>query len=150
MKTVLQRVSRAEVRVEGEVVGQIDRGILALVGVEKGDTEADAIATARKIAGLRVFEGRTPMDRDLGEVGGACLVVSQFTLAGSLRKGRRPSFDGAEDPTRAEELYERVCSELRGLGVRVETGRFGAMMEVEGTNHGPATLLLFTRGGVVV
>jgi D-aminoacyl-tRNA deacylase len=150
MKTIVQRVSRAEVRVDGEVVGRIDHGILALVGVEKGDTAADARATARKLAGLRIFRGRTPMDRDLSEVGGACLVVSQFTLAGSLRKGRRPGFDGAEDPALAEPLIELVCSELRALGVPVQTGRFGAMMEVEGINDGPVTLLLFTRDGAVL
>jgi D-aminoacyl-tRNA deacylase len=149
MKTVLQRVSRAQVRVEGEVVGRIDRGIVALVGVERGDTQADARATARKIASLRIFRGRTPMDRDLGEIGGACLVVSQFTLAGSLRKGRRPGFEQAEDPALAEPLVELVCSELRAAGVPVQTGRFGAMMEVEGINDGPVTLLLFTRDGKV-
>lgn len=142
MKTVLQRVSRAQVRVGGEVVGSIERGILALLGVEKGDTEADADATARKIASLRIFPGRTPMDQDLGEIAGACLVVSQFTLAASLRKGRRPGFEGAEDPPRAESLYERVCVELRNLGAAVQTGRFGAMMEVELVNDGPVTLWL--------
>lgn len=150
MKTVLQRVSRAQVRVGEEVVGSIERGILALVAVEKADTDADAVATANKIAGLRVFEGRTPMDRDLGDVGGACLVVSQFTLVGSIRKGRRPGFDRAEDPPRAMELYTRVCTELRDLGIPVQTGRFGAAMEVELVNDGPVTLLLFTRDGAVL
>lgn len=150
MKTVLQRVQRAEVRVDGEIVGRIGRGVLALVGVEDGDTEADAVATARKIASLRMFPGRTPMDQDLGQIGGACLVVSQFTLAASLRKGRRPSFDEAADPPRATELYERVCAELRSAAIPVQTGRFGAMMEVELLNDGPVTLLLFTRDGSVI
>ena len=150
MKTVLQRVSRAQVRVAGEVVGSIERGVVALVGVEKGDTEADADATVRKIATLRIFQGRTPMDRDLAEVEGGCLVVSQFTLAASLRKGRRPGFEAAEDPPRAELLYERVCQGLRELGLPVHTGRFGANMQVELVNDGPVTLLVFTRDGVVV
>lgn len=150
MKTVVQRVRRASVTVEDEVVGRIGPGLLLLVGVEKGDTEADAVATARKVAGLRTFPGRTPFDRDLDEVGGACLVVSQFTLAGSVRKGRRPSFDAAEDPRVAETLYLRVAEELRAAGITVETGRFGAMMGVELVNDGPVTLLVFTRDGVVL
>ncbi|MCH9682870.1 MAG: D-tyrosyl-tRNA(Tyr) deacylase, partial [Deltaproteobacteria bacterium] len=111
MKTVVQRVSRAQVRVDGEVVGRIDRGVMLLVGVERGDTEADAIATARKIAALRIFKGRTPMDLDLAQVEGGCLVVSQFTLAATVRKGRRPGFDAAEAPEVAEALYERVAQE---------------------------------------
>jgi D-tyrosyl-tRNA(Tyr) deacylase len=142
MITVLQRVSRAEVRVDGEVVGAIGVGLVLLVGVEHGDTDAEAIAMAQKIAGLRVFPGRTPMDRDLAEVGGACLVVSQFTLAGSVRKGRRPSFDAAARSDLAAPLVERVADELRRLGLRVETGRFGAMMEVEMVGQGPVTLIL--------
>jgi D-tyrosyl-tRNA(Tyr) deacylase len=147
---VVQRVCRAEVRVEGEVVGRVQQGVLLLVGVERGDTEADALATARKIAGLRIFPGRTPMDLDLAEVEGGCLVISQFTLAGTLRKGRRPSFDGAEAPAVAEALYERVAAELRAQGLPVQTGRFGAHMEVELVNDGPVTLLVFTRDGAVL
>lgn len=150
MKTVVSRVSRAEVRVDGEVVGQVGRGVLLLVGVERGDTEADALATARKIAGLRMFPGRTPMDLDLGEVKGGCLVVSQFTLAGTVRKGRRPGFDGAQEPAAAEVLYLRVAEELRAQGLPVQTGRFGAHMEVELVNDGPVTLLVFTRDGAVL
>ncbi len=149
MKTVVQRVRRAEVRVDGEVVGRIDAGVLALVGVERGDAEIDAEVTARKLASLRMFPGATPMDRTLLDIGGAALVVSQFTLAGSVRKGRRPSFDRAEDPARATALYEHVCATLRAEGVPVQTGRFGAMMEVELVNDGPVTLLLFTREGVL-
>jgi D-tyrosyl-tRNA(Tyr) deacylase len=150
MKTVLQRVARACVRVDGEVVGAIDRGLLALTAVEKGDTIADVQATAAKLASLRCFPGATPMDRTLAEVGGGCLVVSQFTIAGSLKKGRRPSFDGAELPERARELYEALAAAIRGHGVPVATGRFAAHMEVELVNDGPVTLLLFTQGGAVV
>jgi D-tyrosyl-tRNA(Tyr) deacylase len=165
MRTVVQRVCRAEVRIDGEVVGRVHTGVLLLVGVERGDTEADALATARKIAGLRIFPGRTPkaldaegvqherppkMDLDLAEVKGGCLVISQFTLAGTVRKGRRPSFDGAEAPAVAEALYERVADELRAQGLPVQTGRFGAHMEVELVNDGPVTLLVFTRDGAVL
>jgi D-tyrosyl-tRNA(Tyr) deacylase len=150
MITVVQRVSRAEVRVDGVVVGAIGVGLVLLVGVERGDSDAEAIATARKIAHLRVFPGRTPMDRDLAEVGGACLVVSQFTLAGSVRKGRRPSFDAAAVPELAAPLVERVVAELRALGVPVETGRFGAMMEVDLVGDGPVTLVIHTCKGAVL
>jgi D-tyrosyl-tRNA(Tyr) deacylase len=102
MRTVVQRVLRAEVRSGGATVARIGPGLFLLVGVAKGDAEADADSTARKVAALRVFAGRTPMDRTVSDAGGACLVVSQFTLAGSITKGNRPSFDGAEAPTRAE------------------------------------------------
>jgi len=150
MKTVVQRVSRAQVRVEGEVVGEVGRGVMLLVGVEAGDTEADAVATARKIAGLRIFPGRTPMDLDLAAIDGGCLVISQFTLAANVRKGRRPGFDAAEAPERAEGLYLRVVQELRDAGVPVQTGRFGASMQVELVNDGPVTLLVFSRHGCVL
>jgi D-tyrosyl-tRNA(Tyr) deacylase len=146
MRTVLQRVRRAEVRVEGEVVGAIGAGVVLLVGVERGDTEADADATARKVAALRFFPGRTPMDRTLAEVGGACLVVSQFTLAADLRRGNRPGFDRAEGPEAAERLYERVAQRLRDAGLTVATGRFGASMDVGLVNDGPVTFVLDTRG----
>jgi len=104
----------------------------------------------RKVAALRVFPGRTPMDRTLAEVGGGALVVSQFTLAASLTRGNRPSFDGAEDPVRAEALYLRVAAGLRALGLPVATGRFGATMAVDLTNDGPVTFLLSVRGGRVL
>jgi len=149
MKTVVQRVASARVDVEDETVGRIERGLLAYVGVERDDTEADAIATARKLTELRIFPGRTPMDRDVREADGAVLVVSQFTLAGSLRKGRRPSFDGAMAPELARTLYERVCAELRTLGLRVETGRFAAHMHVVSDNDGPVTFVIATKSGVV-
>jgi len=147
VKTLLQRVARAEVRVDGEVVGRIGKGVVLLVGVERGDDEQDATATARKVAALRIFAGRTPMDRTLSDVGGACLVVSQFTLAGNLKKGNRPGFDKAEDPERAEALYLEVARGLASHGLDVETGRFGALMEVELVNDGPVTFLLEVQGG---
>ena len=150
MKTVLQRVRRAEVRVGGAVIARIDRGVVLLCGVERGDAEADADVTARKVAALRIFEGRTPMDLTLREVGGACLVVSQFTLAAALSKGNRPSFEPAEAPARAEALYARVAAQLREAGLPVETGRFGADMEVDLVNDGPVTFLLFTAGGTLL
>ena len=142
MRTVVQRVQRAEVRVDGEAVGTIATGALLLVGVESGDTEDDAVATAKKIAAMRFFPGATPMDRTLADVGGACLVVSQFTLAAALRKGNRPSFTRAEQPEVAESLYLRVADELRATGLEVQTGAFGADMKVELVNDGPVTLVL--------
>ena len=147
MLTVIQRVSRAEVRVDGEVVGAIGRGLMLLVAVERGDGEADAVATAKKLAVLRCFPGATPMDRALAEVGGGCLVVSQFTLAASLRKGRRPGFDRAELPGRARALYEAVVAALRAEGLEVATGRFGAHMEVELVGDGPVTFILRSADG---
>ncbi len=149
MKTVLQRVSEAHVAVDGEVVGRIGRGVVLLVGVEQGDTEADADATVRKIAALRCFPGKTPMDQTLAQVEGACLVVSQFTLAATLRKGNRPGFDKAEDPARAEALYERVANGLRAAGLSVETGRFAALMQVHLVNDGPVTFVIEVRAGKV-
>ena len=150
MKTVLQRVERAEVRIAGTVVGRIGRGVVLLVGVERGDSEADADVTARKIAALRIFSGRTPMDLTLAKVGGACLVVSQFTLAATLAKGNRPSFEPAEAPARADELYLRVAAQLRAAGLPVETGQFGADMQVDLVNDGPVTFLVFTAGGALI
>jgi D-tyrosyl-tRNA(Tyr) deacylase len=145
----VQRVARAEVRVAEAVVGKIGRGLLLLVGVEKGDSEADADVLARKIAALRIFPGRNPMDVAVKDVGGACLVVSQFTLAGSLHKGNRPGFDRAEDPPRARALYERVAAQLRAEGISVETGQFAADMQVELVNDGPVTFILEARGGAL-
>jgi D-tyrosyl-tRNA(Tyr) deacylase len=156
VKTVVQRVTRAKVTVEGEVVGEIARGVLLLVGVEKGDGEADADVTARKIAALRLFPspsalpGKTPMDLTLAEIGGGCLVVSQFTLCASLSKGNRPSFEPAEAPPRAEALYLRVAAGLRAAGLPVATGRFGADMSVDLVNDGPVTFLVAARDGALV
>jgi D-tyrosyl-tRNA(Tyr) deacylase len=142
MKMVIQRVSRAEVRVDSEVVGQIGIGLAVLVGLQRGDGELNLERAARRLATLRVFsddEGR--MNRGLDEVGGAVLAVSQFTLAGSIRKGRRPSFDQALAGDAAEPLFERFLELLRGQGVMVETGVFGALMDVELVNDGPVTLI---------
>jgi D-tyrosyl-tRNA(Tyr) deacylase len=150
MRTVVFRVSEAEVRVEGKGGSTIGDGLLLLVGVEKGDGEADADETARKVLALRVFPGRTPMDRTVKEIGGACLVVSQFTLAASIRKGNRPSFDDAEAPERAKALYERVVARIDEAGVPAEQGVFGARMDVRSTNAGPVTFVVTTRGGKVV
>jgi D-tyrosyl-tRNA(Tyr) deacylase len=140
---VVQRVSRAAVRVDDEVTGQIGKGLLVLLGVKQDDTPAAAQYTAEKIAGLRIFpdeQGR--MDRSVLEAGGEVLVVSQFTLFGDARKGRRPSYTQAASGGLAVELYEEVCTALRALGLKVETGRFGAHMEVEMVGDGPVTILL--------
>lgn len=142
MKMVIQRVSRAEVRVDGNSVGQIDAGLVALVGLERGDSEIQLERAARRLATLRVFsddEGR--MNLGLDEIGGAVLAVSQFTLAGSIRKGRRPSFDRALAGDAAEPLFNRFVELLRSEGLRVETGTFGALMEVDLVNDGPVTLI---------
>jgi D-tyrosyl-tRNA(Tyr) deacylase len=143
VKVLLQRVSRAEVRVEGRCVGAIGRGLLVLLGVERGDPAEEAVRLADRTAELRVFPDEADrMNRSVEEVGGACLVVSQFTLAGSTRRGRRPSFDAAAPPEEAEALYGHFVARLRERGLPVETGRFRAMMEVELVNDGPVTLLL--------
>jgi D-tyrosyl-tRNA(Tyr) deacylase len=142
VKIVIQRVSRAEVRAEGQTVGRIGRGLLVLAGLEKGDSHEEIERAARRLATLRVFEdheGR--MNRGLDEVGGAVLAVSQFTLAASIRKGRRPSFDRAMPAEEAEPLFQRFVMRLRDHGVEVETGAFGALMEVELVNDGPVTLI---------
>lgn len=147
---MLQRVSQAQVSVDGEVVAAIDHGILALIGVAAGDTAADASAIATKIAGLRIFGDEVgKMNRSVTDAGGAVLVVSQFTLLGDVRRGRRPSFTAAADPEEAEPMIEGLCATLASLGVAVETGRFGAMMEVSLTNDGPVTILLEARDGKV-
>jgi len=139
---VIQRVTRAEVRVGGERIAGIGAGYLVLAGLERGDTEAQVERAAVKVSSLRAFEddaGR--LNLSLQDVGGAVLAVSQFTIAGSIRRGRRPSFDRAMPGHEAEPLFELFVARLRGTGLRVETGRFGAMMEVELVNHGPVTLL---------
>jgi D-tyrosyl-tRNA(Tyr) deacylase len=146
MRAVIQRVTRASVTVDGRVVGAIERGFLALVGVAVDDTDADADALAQKIAGLRVFDdGDGAMNLALADVHGAVLVVSQFTLLGDVRKGRRPSFIAAARGELAERLYERVAAGLRNAGLHVETGVFGADMAVELINDGPVTILLDTK-----
>ena len=146
MRAVVQRVSRAEVRVGGERVGAIGRGFVVLVGADSNDGEEDARWLVDKIATLRVFPDENgQMNLGLAEVGGALLLVSQFTLYGDCRKGRRPSIAKAMAPGPAEQLYDRFVELARATGIPVETGRFRAMMEVELTNDGPVTLLLDSK-----
>ena len=143
MRAVLQRVHSARVLVDGEVVGAIDRGVLVYVGVAEGDSSAEAEWLAGKIAGLRIFPSEArPIDRSLLDVGGSALVVSQFTLLADTRRGRRPSFTAAAPPEVAEPLVDAVAEALRGQGIEVATGRFGAMMQVESANDGPVTIIL--------
>lgn len=146
MKAVLQRVRRASVTVDGQIVGQIGQGILALLGVEQGDTEADARQLADKTIDLRIFDdAQGKMNLSLADVHGSLLVVSQFTLLGDCRKGRRPSFTGAAPPELAEKLYETFIAAAGIRGIPIATGRFRAMMDVELVNDGPVTLILDSR-----
>src|SRR4051794_10554766 len=143
MRAVVQRVSRAEVRVDGQVIGKIGEGLCVLVGAGNGDTPADALALVDKVVNLRIFEdAEGKMNRSLLDTAGGLLAVSQFTLYGDARKGRRPSFVDALEPVAAERLYESFVTAARAAGVaRVETGRFRAMMEVDLVNWGPVTIL---------
>ncbi len=146
MRVVVQRVERAAVRVDGEVAGAIDRGLVALVGVGGASTGADADWLADKVAGLRIFpDGGGRMDRSVADVGGAVLAISQFTLYGDVSSGRRPFFGAAADPEPAERLYDRFCDALE---VPVERGVFGAMMDVDMVAEGPVTILLEREDGV--
>ncbi len=143
MRAVVQRVTRAAVKVSGETVGEIQAGLLVLLAVARQDTESDAHYLAEKIAGLRIFEDEDgKMNRSVSEAGGAVLAVSQFTLFGDVRRGKRPSFDAAAPPDLANRLYEHFVAKIREAGLRCETGKFQAMMEVELVNDGPVTILL--------
>lgn len=143
MRALVQRVARASVVVDGRTVGAIERGVLVLLGVRDGDTAAEADWLADKVAGLRIFPGESGrFDVDLAAVGGAMLVVSQFTLYGDCRRGRRPDFTASARPEVAEGLYERFCARTRALGFKVSTGEFGAQMAVELLNDGPVTLMV--------
>lgn len=146
MRAVVQRVARAAVRVDGRTVAEIGRGLLVLLGVGAGDGEADAAYLAEKVTHLRIFpDERGRFDRSVADVGGSLLAVPNFTLYGDARHGRRPSFTGAAPPERAEPLFRRFAEEVRARGVPVQTGVFGAHMEVELTNDGPVTILLESR-----
>jgi D-tyrosyl-tRNA(Tyr) deacylase len=143
MRAVVQRVTRAKVTVEGRTTGEITVGLLVLLGVSQGDSKPAADYLVEKILGLRIFEDEDgKMNRSLIDIGGAVLAVSQFTLYGDVRRGKRPSFDAAARPERAKELYEYFVAKLRAAGTRCETGIFQAMMQVELVNSGPVTILI--------
>jgi len=143
MRAVVQRVSRAKVTVNEWTAGEIGMGLLVLLGVGQADTEADMSYLAEKIAGLRIFEDDDgKMNRSVRDVGGSVLAVSQFTLYGDVRRGKRPSFDDAAPPDHARRLYELFVERIRAAGLRCETGRFQEMMQVELVNEGPVTILL--------
>ncbi len=146
MRAVVQRVNRASVTVRGEAVGEIGNGLLVLLGVAQDDTRTDSEYLADKVAGLRIFEDQAgKMNLNVAEVGGAVLAVSQFTLLGDVRRGKRPSFDAAARPEHARELYETFVERVRSFGLRCETGRFQEMMDVELVNAGPVTVLLDSK-----
>jgi D-tyrosyl-tRNA(Tyr) deacylase len=148
MRAVVQRVSRAQVAVNGEITGQIGLGLLVLLGVGLDDSEADAAYLAEKIAGLRVFEdAQGKMNRSVRDAGGGVLAVSQFTLYGDVRRGKRPSFDAAAPPEKARRLYEFFVEQIRAADLRCETGRFQETMKVELVNEGPVTILLDSGKG---
>ena len=148
MRAVVQRVKRACVTVSGQIAAEIGQGLLVLVGVGQNDSEAAADYLADKIAGLRIFDDEAGrMNRAVGEIGEAVLVVSQFTLFGDVRRGKRPSFDAAARPEQARRLYEYFVGRLRAAGLRCETGRFQEMMEVQLVNDGPVTILLDSEKG---
>lgn len=148
MKAVIQRVTRASVEVEGRSVGAIGAGLLVLLGVAKGDAEADCRFIAEKLRGLRIFaDDAGKMNRSLEDVRGAILLVSQFTLLGNTRSGRRPGFEDAAPPEDAQRLYERVSATLKAQGIPVQTGVFAAHMKVELVNDGPVTFILDSRSG---
>jgi D-aminoacyl-tRNA deacylase len=143
MRVVVQRVSRASVTIEGEVTGSIEQGLLLLVAIKGDESEQDLAWMANRCVGLRIFQDdREKMNLSLDETGGGILAISQFTLYGDCRKGRRPSFIGAGDPAVSEKLFHRFLDMLRETGVSVSTGRFGAMMQVELVNDGPVTLII--------
>ena len=143
MKAVIQRVKESSVSVQGEMIAGIQRGLLILLGVAKGDQKADADYLAEKVANLRIFEDENgKMNRSLMETGGEALVVSQFTLLGDCRKGRRPSFINAAEPEDANSLYEYFANRLKGKGIPIQTGKFRAMMDVALVNDGPVTMII--------
>ena len=143
MRAVVQRVKNASVRIDGEICGQINQGLLVFLGVSKEDTETDITYISDKITGLRIFEDENEkMNNSIMDINGEILVISQFTLYGDCRKGRRPSFDGAMRPPEAEAMYEKFVEYIKKSGLKTETGRFGADMKVELLNDGPVTIIL--------
>lgn len=151
MRAVVQRVNRADVAVEGDVVASIGPGMLVLVGAVDSDTGTDALALARKLVTMRAFtDAAGKMNRSIVDIGGSVLIVSQFTLLADLRKGRRPSFTDAASRGHAEPLIDSIASAVADMGVHVETGRFGAMMEVSLTNSGPVTFVIDVSEGRVI
>lgn len=143
MKVLIQRVKEASVTIDGELYSSINNGILALVGIEKGDTEEQVQKTAKKIAGLRIFADENgKMNRSLVDIKGEMLVVSQFTLCGDCKKGTRPSFDKSAPPEIANKLYEMFVEEVKTYGIKTQTGKFGAMMDVALINDGPVTFMI--------
>lgn len=151
MRIVVQRVRTGRVDIDGLTVAEIGLGLVVLVGVEVGDSDVDAVACASKIADLRIFrDGEGKMNRSVEDVEGGVLVVSQFTLAGDIRKGRRPSFVAAARPEEAQPLVERFCAELASRGLEVQTGVFGSMMEVSLVNDGPVTIIVESREGKIL
>jgi len=146
MRAVVQRVTESSVTVDGQITGATDEGLVVLIGVEKGDTDKDAGYIADKVSGLRIFEDENEkMNLSVKDVGGSILAISQFTLLGDVRKGKRPSFITAEDPEIANRLYQQVCENIRNQGIKVETGIFQAHMLVKINNNGPVTILLDSR-----
>ena len=146
MRAVVQRVTESSVTVDGQITGATDEGLVVLIGVEKGDTDKDAGYIADKVSGLRIFEDENEkMNLSVKDVGGSILAISQFTLLGDVRKGKRPSFITAEDPEIANRLYQQVCENIRNEGIKVETGIFQAHMLVKINNNGPVTILLDSR-----
>ena len=146
MRAVVQRVTESSVTVDGQITGATDEGLVVLIGVEEGDTDKDAGYIADKVSGLRIFEDENEkMNLSVKDVGGSILAISQFTLLGDVRKGKRPSFITAEDPEIANRLYQQVCENIRNQGIKVETGIFRAHMLVKINNNGPVTILLDSR-----
>ena len=146
MRAVVQRVTKSSVTVDGQITGATDEGLVVLIGVEEGDSDKDAGYIADKVSGLRIFEDENEkMNLSVKDVGGSILAISQFTLLGDVRKGKRPSFITAEDPEIANRLYHQVCENIRNQGIKVETGIFQAHMLVKINNNGPVTILLDSR-----
>lgn len=145
MTAVVQRVAGASVTADGRETGRIGKGLLVLLGVEKGDTDEDLDYIARKTAGLRIFDNGGKMDKSVADIGGEILVVSQFTLLGDARKGKRPDFTRAAAATQAKDMYERCVAAFRDMGIITKTGEFGADMKVDSSGDGPVTILLNSK-----